>query len=244
MTVTKFSGAINGNYPAVIPRATYTATTGSPNINTTARPGKTIINYTGSGSITIGSAGYVEVLVIGGGGGGGIYGGGGGGGLLYSTTTFLDSGTRTISIGAGGAAAVNPSNTYSGIPSAIGSTNTSGTNPASIIGIGGGAGALNTGSRFGLFGGSGGGGADGGGSGFSGQGNNGADGGGGGAGGAASGTTGGVGLALSVTGSSVTYAAGGNDTGGGAGTANSGNGANGASSGNPGGSGRVIIVIG
>ena len=53
-----------------IPKATVTATTGSPTIDTSSRPGKTIYKFTGSGSITIGTAGTCEVLVVGGGGAG------------------------------------------------------------------------------------------------------------------------------------------------------------------------------
>jgi hypothetical protein len=90
-----------------VPKATYTGTTGSPNINTAARPGKTIINYTGSGTITIGTAGTVELLLVGAGGGG--YGsagqagpGGGGGGNFYSTSAFLSAGTWNVYVGAGG----------------------------------------------------------------------------------------------------------------------------------------------
>ena len=36
-----------------VPKATVTGTTGSPNVDTTSRPGKTIYKFTGSGSITI-----------------------------------------------------------------------------------------------------------------------------------------------------------------------------------------------
>ena len=54
--------------------ATVTATTGSPTIDSSTRAGKTIYKFTGSGSITIGTAGTCEVLVIGGGGGGGFPG--------------------------------------------------------------------------------------------------------------------------------------------------------------------------
>jgi hypothetical protein len=90
MTISKFSGAINGNYFPV-GKATYTATTGSPTIDTASRAGKTIIKFTGSGSITIGTAGTCEVLVVGGGGGGGsnLGGGGGAGGYVYNTSAFF-----------------------------------------------------------------------------------------------------------------------------------------------------------
>ena len=102
-----------------IGKATYTATTGSPTIDTSSRPGKTIIKYTGSGSITIGTAGYVELLLIGAGGAGGVGGqtpgGGGAGGYLYNTSVFLPTGTLTVTVGAGGG-----SGSASGGASAIG----------------------------------------------------------------------------------------------------------------------------
>jgi hypothetical protein len=68
-----------------IGKATVTGTTGSPTVNTNARAGKTIYDFTGSGSITVGTAGTVEVLTIGGGGAGGSNqgGGGGAGGYVY-----------------------------------------------------------------------------------------------------------------------------------------------------------------
>lgn len=76
-----------------IGKATVTATTGSPTIDTSSRPGKTIYKYTGSGTITVGTAGTAEILIIGGGGGGAQNrGGGGAGGLFYSTSFFLHQG--------------------------------------------------------------------------------------------------------------------------------------------------------
>jgi len=96
-------------------------TTGSPSINTVARPGKTIYDWTGSGSITISTAGTCEVFVLGGGGAGGgfgimggLRGGAGGGGYLYNTTAYLPVGTTTITVGAGGA--VNTSSNDSPFP--------------------------------------------------------------------------------------------------------------------------------
>ena len=90
-------------------KATYTATTGSPTIDTTSRPGKTIIKYTGSGSITVATAGMVELLIVSGGGGGAGGGnptysggsGGSGGGVTYSVNQYLPAGTFTVAIGAG-----------------------------------------------------------------------------------------------------------------------------------------------
>ena len=87
-----------------IGKATYTATTGSPSIDTSTRAGKTIIKFTGSGSVTIGTAGTCEVLMVAGGGGGnGGTGGSGAGGYVYDTTALLKSGVLTVTVGAGGA---------------------------------------------------------------------------------------------------------------------------------------------
>ena len=90
------------NAKAGVARATYSATTGSPTV--TPVSGKTCVQFTGSGSITISTAGLVEVLVIGGGGGGGALcgGGGGAGGHLASSNVYLAAGTATVTVGAGG----------------------------------------------------------------------------------------------------------------------------------------------
>ena len=76
-----------------IGKATVTETTGSPTIDSSTRSPKTIYKFTGSGSITIGTAGTAEVLIVGGGGGGGGGdnggGGGGAGGYVYSASQFL-----------------------------------------------------------------------------------------------------------------------------------------------------------
>ena len=94
--------------PASISKATVTSTTGSPTVDTTSRAGKTIYKFTSSGSITIGTAGTAEILLVGGGGGGGqvaVQGGGGGGagGYLYDTSAYLTAGTLTVTVGVGGA---------------------------------------------------------------------------------------------------------------------------------------------
>jgi hypothetical protein len=84
-----------------IGKATVTATTGSPTVDTSSRAGKTIYKFTGSGSITVGTAGTCEILVIGG-GGGGARGGGGAGGFSYNASALLPSGTLTVTVGGGG----------------------------------------------------------------------------------------------------------------------------------------------
>lgn len=214
----------------------------------------------------------VNYLIVGGGGSGGSVnsasragGGGGAGGLRTGATSI--TGLQTITVGAGG---VSPLPTGSGAP-----LGTNGGNSVAFgfTATGGGAGGTNS-VINGAAGGSGGGGGNNsgapgtGGAGTVGQGNAGAassisptrfGGGGGGAGGAGSGATGGAGSSSSITGSAVTYAAGGNGltvvTGTGSNTgasaaANTGNGGGGAkrdvsagagnNSGGTGGSGIVV----
>lgn len=79
-------------------RATVSGTTGSPDVATT---GEAYV-FTGSGSITVDKAGYLDVLIIGAGGGG--YAGGGGAGGYWEKTLWFEASSHTVTIGAGGAA--------------------------------------------------------------------------------------------------------------------------------------------
>lgn len=201
------------------------------------------ITYTASGTLTVTTAGFADILVIGGGGAGGRVGGGGGaGGYLDVTNAYLPSGSLTITVGAGGVSGTSADNRVS--------SNGNSSRVGSFYGVGGGCGGSLT---SGQNGGSGGGAAafvstaGSGGSGDSGQGNNGGansnagnygGGGGGGASGVgANGTTtaggnGGNGTASSITGSSVTRAGGGGggSYGGTAGTGGTGGGGAGTNS--------------
>jgi hypothetical protein len=245
------------------PKATVSGTTGSPTIDTTSRPGKTIYKFTGSGSITIGTAGTCEVLVVGGGAGGAgfgtpqnVWGGGGGaGGVLYNTSSYVPTGTLTVTIGAAaGGGYPNSSGNFSAI---------AGQNTFSLVGGGGGGssgGVTSQGSTTATansitynYG-----------QGYAGGTNptlNAYSGGGGGAGGTGGNSTasavgaGGAGYSSSITGSSVSYGTGGAGAQNGAvtsavnGAANTGNGGNGSSSTGAsvpgaGGSGYVVVVIG
>lgn len=235
-------------------KATVTGTTGSPTIDTSSRPGKTIYKYTGSGTITIGVAGSCEYLVIGGGHSNGA------GGYIYNTSAFLPAGTLTVTIGAGSAVPSSSPRIMTGNATRLGDITAL---PGGMIDL------TDSGGTFRTSGGSSAGsntnastiaamlsGA---------QGNNGGlgipgmmgpnqIGGGGGAGGvggnASTGTggNGGAGAANSITGSSVTYAAGGGGYGSTTvGTPNANGGANtgsGGGSGFTGGSGFVVVVIG
>jgi hypothetical protein len=217
--------------PAGAPKATVTATTGSPTVDTSSRAGKTIYKFTGSGSITIGTAGLCEVLAVGGGGagssaGGSRGGGGGGGTVITDTAYYVAAGTHTVTIGAGGSAyAMGPATSNKmgncGIPTTLGTN---------LVALGGGSGSAGD-SLVGLSGGNGGGESDNGGkasalltTGFAGGnafglGRN-ASAGGGGAGAVggdaiagSNGGPGGAGVASSITGSSVTYGGGGGGCG-------------------------------
>jgi hypothetical protein len=247
-TFLPFSG---GSAPAVI-----SSTTGSPTITTDGSA--TVYKYTGDGTIVVGTAGIVQFLLVGGGGGGGTGAGSGtrsggsgaGGGMINQTSYTLNAGTWQIKVGAGGAGGTGAYATLGskGGDSAIGfATAIGGGYGGSGVGIAGGPG------------GSGGGGCAGGAGGAAntaftqgnaGGGSNSADnspgGGGGGAGGAGVlGGAGGAGLANSITGSSVTYAAGAAEgtTVGGANTGNGGSGGTGTTA-YSGGSGVVIVRVG
>lgn len=255
MSVSTFTG--NG----ALGLASVSATTGSPTIDTTSRPGKTIYKFTGSGSITIGAAGFAEVLVVGGGGGAVTDGGpgAGAGGYIYSASKYLPSGSQTITVGAGGAGIASGSNG----PANCGEDTTF----YDMYAIGGG-GAVNTAGVYAPYnnkGGSGGGGRYNAsytlgvnGQGYRGGSGNGStyiSGGGGGAGGVgsdggASEGVGGPGIANSITGTAVTYAVGGTCSYSGmVGATNTGGGGGGSRIANSpslvnGGSGIVVVVIG
>jgi len=203
------------------------------------------------GSLVTSSVNY---LIVAGGGGAAtdadVGGGGGGGGLITGFQTVVSGQSYTITVGGGGAGG-----TTSYTPGTGGGGNGSQGGNSSFIGltaIGGGYGG--TRMQPGGNGGSGGGGGDGaqgGGYGTSGQGYTGGtapamnanagwdEGGGGGAGGAANSWIPGPGLASSISGSSVTYAAGGRGAAPSAQPVNSGNGGNSMTAGA---SGVVIIA--
>jgi hypothetical protein len=217
-----------------------------------------VYEFTGSGELIVSEPGLVEVLIIGGGGAGGgaqqgVVGGagGGGGGNFISVNPYVSAGTITATVGGGGVA-----NSGSGNPSAFYNY------AVRLDGIGGGGGGClgNAGQHQG------GNGANGGGAGgynnvyasrgyaLTPLGHNGGDGkstnynghGGGGAGGPGDKDVSGPGLPSFITGSEVTYSAGGKRVAGGEGDPNTGNGADGrnaAVTGYNGGSGIVIVRV-
>ena len=236
------------------PKATVTATTGSPTVDTSSRAGKTIYKFTGSGTITIGTAGTCEYMVLGPGGSNGA------GGYRYTTSGILPAGTLTVTIGAGSNSYIAPNE--SRLNDIIGLGGGSGQAPFLSNGIAGasGSGSSATSAQGGTPGAAKLSGYQGyaGGYGWAAMGGPPAVGGGGGAGGvggdspnSSTNGNGGAGVANSITGTSVTYCAGGAGTGTvanagtpvGAGAANTGNGGGGSTS-PTGGSGFVVVVIG
>lgn len=209
-------------------------TTGSPTTGTFTDGG---INYkyyrfTGSGSITTTRAGLVDLLVVAGAGSstGNVGFGSGAGGMVVVTNYYLTAATQTVVVGGGGGAGG-----FRGNQSSIANLTAvgGGPNAHNVVDLqcfGGSSGSKNAGSTSGQN--------------VAGQGNIGfvgGTGGGGGAGGNGGSTAGGVGLANSYTGSSVTYSTGGASTGG-AGSANTGNGAGGSAAAN-GGSGILVVRV-
>jgi hypothetical protein len=195
--------------------APFSSGVGAANFSDTATgtySGFKYLTFIASGTITVTTAGFADIIVLGGGAGGSTNtatagGGGGAGGALVITNAYLEVGTLTVTVGAGGPTSTNTFNSKPGNSSRIGS----------YYGIGGGsAGGRDNGVANGFPGGCGGGGAGSdsqasplGGSGMSGQGsdggngvNNGAGGGGGGTsavGANAAGNVGGNGGAGSTT---------------------------------------------
>jgi len=207
--------------------------------NTGTYTGFAYKTFTGSGTLTVTTAGLADLVICGAGGAGFTgngYGGGAAGGVLQITGAYLPAGVLTVTIGAGGALSNN------GVASSIGS----------YYAPGGGSGSAA--ANFGFNGGSGGGGSYGGktgGAGISGLGNAGGtgatgDSGGGGGGAAAVGgngvtSTGGAGgagttVTLAGTTPSGAYVAGSYALGGGGGGAGDGtSGAGGSGGGGAGG---------
>ena len=198
------------------------------------------VTFTSSGTLTIGTTGIADILVVGGGASGSNWAGGGNG-AVCSSTVYLTAGTYTATVGGAG----SPS--WLGQVMAI--TGAGGTGGGNITGNGGATSAGAAGiSPFGGNGGTGIQGPD-----FNGNGGGGGGGGAapanGGSAGYRGGGSGGAGISNSITGSAVTYGAGGGGAspngggGSGAGTANTGNGGGGNGGGASGGSGVVIVRV-
>jgi fibronectin-binding autotransporter adhesin len=121
--------------------AVYLSSTGAPTVTTSGSPsaGKQCYAFNGAGTIMFSTGGLIEVYMIGG-GGCGISGGGGAGGLYYNTKIFVQpSVSYTVIVGAGGTFAYTPNFGSSGGASGI----FAGTEPICFIGGGGAGGKVN-----------------------------------------------------------------------------------------------------
>ena len=142
--------AWNATRTVILTPVTVSSSTGAT--VTTASP-YAYYTFNGSGSITFGTSGSIDCLLVAGGGGGGwdVGGGGGAGGLIYNTYAIAAS-TLTVTIGAGGTGAA------SGVVASNGSnTAVSGSGFTTLSALGGGGGGSWSGIG-GAAGGSGGGG--------------------------------------------------------------------------------------
>lgn len=207
-------------------------------------------------TLTVDTPGIADILIVGGGGPGGsnqnsgqAAGGGGGGGVLTTVIgdeagrgtqgetsivpRYLNKGVYEVDVGSGGAATA-----WTSSPAANGDATAFG---ALFVAYGGGRGRTVRNGDTWVSANNGASGGGGGGLGMDFQGFDSAGDGGGGAGSESSGNTGGNGVVSNITGSPVTYGAGGSIDG--AGTAASPNTGNGGSNGNPGGNGGSGIVI-
>jgi hypothetical protein len=110
MSISKFSKAQGAN--SNIPTAGRFAQISGGTATTYTSGGVTynVHTFTSSGTLTVTSSGLVDVLVVGGGGGAGVdygSGGGGGGALIEKGGVFLEGGSTTVTVGAGGAGGTN-----------------------------------------------------------------------------------------------------------------------------------------
>jgi len=122
--------------------AVITSSTGSPTITTNGTA--TVYTFTGDGTLVVGTAGTVRLLVCAGGGGGnGTYsgesgGGGGAGGYAEITSLTLEAATWTIKVGAGGTGGITSTDTsgtagtYSAISSGQKNVSTLGGGPGKL----------------------------------------------------------------------------------------------------------------
>lgn len=180
----------------------------------------TVHKFTSNGTLTCLSAVTAEVLVVAG-GGAGRRGGGGGGGVIHQSSFSIPSGSKSVTVGAGGNGGNGGNSVFSSITALGGGIGGSSSADAAVGGSGGGGGV----SRYiagaagyqGHYGGNGSvhylGGGGGGGAGSAGSNSNNSNGG-----------NGGTGITYTISGSSVCYAGGGGGGGSTGGTATCGGG--------------------
>lgn len=99
-----------------LPKATVSATTGSPTITSVTQNGTayTVYGWTGSGSITFSQPGVIDAFVQAGGGGAGNRSGAGAGGAFIGKIAVATGTTYTVTVGGGGGRTTNGSNSSIG----------------------------------------------------------------------------------------------------------------------------------
>ena len=138
LTLTQYKGAnlikTGTNVWTFVPFASGVGAAEFSDANTGTYTGFAYKTFSSSSTLTVTTAGFADVLVLGGGGGGGIGGGGGGGtgGASTDTTNFGQPG------GSGGGAGYSTSGTSPGGVGQIGQGSTGGTTALTTAGGGGG----------------------------------------------------------------------------------------------------------
>ena len=130
LTLAQYKGAniikTGTNTWVFIPFASGIGAAAYSDANTGTYAGYAYITFTTSGTLTVTTAGFADILVIGSGGGGGKRGatgggGGGAGGYLAITNAYLPAGTLTVTVAAGGAGSTtNDVAGQNGLPSGVG----------------------------------------------------------------------------------------------------------------------------
>jgi hypothetical protein len=96
-----YSGTYAWNSAITLPQTTPITVSSYTVATATSASPYTIYTFNSSGSITFGTAGYIDYLVVAGGGGGGWLGGGGAGGFLTAVTSITAT-AYTVTVGSGG----------------------------------------------------------------------------------------------------------------------------------------------
>jgi hypothetical protein len=129
LTLTQYKGAnlikTGTNTWTFVPFASGVGAAVYSDANTGTYTGFAYKTFTDSGTLTVTTAGFVDLIVVGGGGGGGWGtgnrggGGGGAGGCFVKTSVYLPAGTHTITVGAGGTAGSSTAIVANGTASSV-----------------------------------------------------------------------------------------------------------------------------
>ena len=101
--VWRYDGTAWAPFSGAVSAANFTDTASGTYTDASGQAWK-FLTFTGTSSVTIDTAGFCDLLIVGGGGSGGskFGGGGGAGGLVYIEDAFLPAATHVVIVGAGG----------------------------------------------------------------------------------------------------------------------------------------------